>query len=69
MGDAMRSETIAEKLAAQVVFAGATSALQRDVVHAVERILLDSMACALGAAKFLSGKPVGLYTMNDVLGL
>jgi 4-hydroxy-tetrahydrodipicolinate reductase len=24
---------------------------------------------ALGAAKFLAGKPIGLYTMNDVLGL
>lgn len=43
--------SIGERLAEQVLLGAAIPELERDVVHAVERVLLDSMACALGASR------------------
>jgi 2-methylcitrate dehydratase len=47
----VRGATIAEKLAKQILLAAGAPVSKRDTVRAVERVLLDSMACALGASK------------------
>ncbi|GAA4326494.1 MmgE/PrpD family protein [Pigmentiphaga soli] len=46
----MRAETIAEQLARQISTAMESAVLTPETIHAVERLILDSMACALGAA-------------------
>ncbi len=45
----MNGQSIVEKLAAQICRAAAEPVADRKVIHAVERVLLDSLACALGA--------------------
>lgn len=47
----MKEPTIAQKLARQIVAAVEAPVSEVATTHAVERILLDSMGCALGAAK------------------
>lgn len=47
----MSPDSISEKLAKQIFLAAAMPEVEREVVHAVERVILDSLACALGASK------------------
>ena len=65
----MNGQSIVENLAAQICRAAAEPVTDRKVIHAVERVLLDSLACALGAtdspavraarawANLMAGKP------------
>jgi 2-methylcitrate dehydratase len=45
----MSGQSVAERLAAQICRASAEPVADRKVIHEVERVLLDSLACALGA--------------------
>lgn len=46
----MKKQTISERLAAEIVRAASQPPDDPKLVHAVERIVLDSLGCALGAA-------------------
>lgn len=45
----MNEQSVSERLAAQICRAMAEPVADRKVIHEVERVLLDSLACALGA--------------------
>ena len=45
----MNEQSVGERLAAQICRAMAEPVADRKVIHEVERVLLDSLACALGA--------------------
>ena len=54
----MKHLTVAERLAQSCVAAASSMVVNSQVLHAVERVLLDTLACALGGAESAPAKAV-----------